>query len=50
MSFKFVTADDQSNIYAVPDNSDLLYYRDEARDGTAQWAFDGTGQKLGSGH
>ena len=34
MSFKFVTADDQSNIYAVPDNGDLLCYRDEARDGT----------------
>ena len=34
MSFKFVTADDQSNIYAIPDNGDLLYYRDEARDGT----------------
>ena len=49
MSFKFVTADDQSNIYAVPDNGDLLYYRDEARDGTARWAFVGTGQKIGSG-
>jgi hypothetical protein len=34
MSFKFVTSDDQSNIYAAPDNGDILYYRDEARDGT----------------
>jgi hypothetical protein len=49
MNFKFVTADDQSNIYACPDNGDLLYYRDEARDGTARWAFNGTGQKIGSG-
>jgi hypothetical protein len=49
MSFKFVTADDQSNIYAVPDSGDLLYYRDQARDGTARWAFGGTGQKIGSG-
>ena len=50
MSFKFVTADDLSIFYAVADNSVLLFYRDEARDGTAEWAFDGTGQKLGSGH
>ncbi len=49
MSFKFVTADQQGVIYAVTDTGDLLYYRDQARDGTENWAFGGTGQKIGSG-
>ena len=48
MSFKFITSDNQSNIYAVTDSGDLLYYKDEARDGTSGWANDGIGQKLGS--
>jgi hypothetical protein len=49
MSFKFVTSDNQSIIYAVTDSGDLLYYRDEARNGTARWSFGGTGQKIGNG-
>jgi hypothetical protein len=48
MSFKFITSDNQSNVYAVTDSGDLLYYRDEARDGTSRWANDGTGQRIGS--
>jgi hypothetical protein len=36
-------------IYAVKENGDLLYYRDEARNGKAAWAFDGVGQKISSG-
>lgn len=47
MSFKFVTSDNQSNVYAVTENGDLLYYRDEARDGTSRWANGGAGQKIG---
>jgi N,N-dimethylformamidase len=49
MSFKFVTSDNQGNFYAVTANGELLYYRDEARDGASQWAFGGTGQRIGSG-
>ena len=49
MSIKFVTSDNQGIIYTVTDTGDLLYYRDEARDGTVRWSFDGAGQKIGSG-
>jgi len=49
MSFKFILADQQGVIYAVTDTGDLLYYRDQARNGTGIWAFGGTGQKIGSG-
>jgi hypothetical protein len=48
MSFKFITSDNQSNIYAVSNGGDLLYYRDQARNGTSQWAFGGVGQTIGS--
>jgi N,N-dimethylformamidase len=48
MSFKFITSDNQSNVYAVTEGGDLLYYRDEARDGTSRWANGGAGQKIGS--
>jgi hypothetical protein len=47
--FKFVLADLDGNIYAVNDTGDLLYYHDQARNGTANWAFGGVGQKIGSG-
>jgi hypothetical protein len=47
--FRFVTSDEQSNIYAVTEDGDLLYYRDEARDGTVQWAYEGIGQKIAAG-
>ena len=49
MSFEFVFADQEGSIYAVVDNGDLLYYRDQARNGSANWAFGGVGQKIGSG-
>jgi N,N-dimethylformamidase len=49
MSIKFLTSDNQGIIYTVTDTGDLLYYRDEARDGTVRWSFDGAGQKIGSG-
>ena len=49
MSFRFVTADDQGHLYAVTATGDLLYYRDEARDGTSRWSFDGVGQAIGHG-
>jgi hypothetical protein len=42
-------SDDQSNIYAVTEEGDLLYYRDDARDGTVRWAYDGVGQKISTG-
>lgn len=48
MSFKFVTSDDQSNVYAVTEGGDLLYYRDDARDGTSRWAGGGAAQPIGS--
>src|SRR2546421_158000 len=49
MSFKFITSDNQSNIYAVSNSGDLLYYRDEARNGTPRWSFNGVGQKIHTG-
>jgi hypothetical protein len=36
-------------IYAVTHGGDLLYYRDQARNGSANWAFGGVGQKIGTG-
>ena len=49
MSFKFVSSDNQSIISAVTDIGDLLYYRDEARNGTISWSFGGAGQRIGNG-
>lgn len=49
MSFRSVTGDDQGSIYAISNDGDLFYYRDDARDGSVRWAFDGVGQKIGSG-
>jgi Tachylectin len=49
MSFRSVTGDDQGNFYAISNDGDLFYYRDEARNGSARWAFDGVGQKIGNG-
>lgn len=48
MSFTFIISDNQSNIYTVNHLGDLLYYRDQARNGTEQWAFGGVGQQIGS--
>jgi Tachylectin len=49
MSFRSVTSDDQGNLYAISNDDKLFYYRDEARNGSARWAFDGVGQKIGNG-
>ena len=49
MSFRFVTADDDGRLYAVSATGDLLFYRDEARDGTSRWSFGGVGQVIGNG-
>jgi hypothetical protein len=49
MSFKFVTGDNQGIIYAINQAGDLLFYRDLARNGTANWAFNGVGQAIGTG-
>lgn len=49
MSFKFVLTDQQGAIYVVTDEGNLLFYRDQARNGTSNWAFGGTGQRIGSG-
>ncbi|MFD6442841.1 tachylectin-related carbohydrate-binding protein [Peribacillus sp. NPDC060186] len=49
MSFKFVTSDNQSIIYAIEQNGDLLYYRDLARNGTSRWDYNGAGQRIGTG-
>ena len=49
MSFRFISGDDQGNIYAVTEHGDLLYYRDKARNGTESWAHGGVGQRIGTG-
>src|SRR3954469_12140143 len=49
MSFRFITGDDQGNIYAVTEHGDLVYYRDKARNGTRSWAYGGVGQRIGTG-
>jgi hypothetical protein len=36
-------------LYAIAENGDLFYYRDEARNGTPQWSYGGVAQKIGSG-
>jgi hypothetical protein len=36
-------------IYAIDAAGDLLYYRDEARNGNGVWSFGGRGQRIGSG-
>jgi hypothetical protein len=46
MSFRSVTGYDQGNFYAISNDGDLFYYRDEVRNGSVRWAFD-TGQDLG---
>src|SRR5262249_36596522 len=35
--------------YAITASGDLLYYCDQTRNGTFGWAFNGTGQKIGTG-
>jgi N,N-dimethylformamidase len=49
LSFRFVTADEQGNVYAVTDHGDLLYFRDTTRNGTGSWADVGRGRRIGRG-
>ena len=49
VKLRSVTSDDQGNLYAISNDDELFYYRDEARNGSAHWAFDGVGQKIGNG-
>lgn len=48
MSFTSVTADTNGVIYGIKESGSLQFYRDEARDGTAQWAFSGVGRTIGN--
>lgn len=49
MNFKFVTSDELGNIYAVKDNGDLVYYKDLARNGVAQWSNNGVARTIDTG-
>jgi N,N-dimethylformamidase len=49
LSFRFVTSDDEGNVYAVTDHGELLYYRDTTRNGTGSWADGGMGRPIGRG-
>jgi N,N-dimethylformamidase len=49
LSFRFVTGDEQGNVYAVTDHGDLLFYRDTTRNGTGSWADGGMGRRIGKG-
>ncbi|NOT83577.1 MAG: hypothetical protein HOP02_02110, partial [Methylococcaceae bacterium] len=49
MYFKFITSDVNGIIYAIKSNGDLLYFKDQALDGTANWAYSGVGQQIGNG-
>jgi hypothetical protein len=47
MAFRFVTADADGVLYAVRADGELEFYRDQARDGTANWANGGQGLVIG---
>jgi hypothetical protein len=47
--FPLVFSGGNGVIYAITRDGDLLWYRDQARDGTVNWAFDGAGQKVAHG-
>ncbi|MBI2765789.1 MAG: hypothetical protein HYX53_07745 [Chloroflexi bacterium] len=49
MSFRFITADNQGEIYAVDPGGNMIFYQDLARDGTPRWANGGIGQVIGQG-
>ncbi|MFC9599811.1 tachylectin-related carbohydrate-binding protein [Peribacillus butanolivorans] len=47
--FRHVFSDGNGRIYAVAQNGDLLYYRDEISNGEHHWAYGGVGQRIGTG-
>jgi N,N-dimethylformamidase len=49
MAIRTVTADDAGAIYAITTEGDLLFYRDEARDGTPRFQDGGVAHAIGSG-
>ncbi|HZZ25064.1 MAG TPA: tachylectin-related carbohydrate-binding protein [Roseiarcus sp.] len=49
MSFLAVTCDEASIFYAISDTGALLFYRDLARNGTANWANGGAASQIGNG-
>ena len=49
MSFTFLTGDTDGVVYVGAPDGSLIFYKDEARDGTPRWANAGSGQVIGSG-
>lgn len=48
-AFSLVIGGGDGIIYAINQDGALLFYRDEARDGTSRWSNGGAGQPIGSG-
>ncbi|MFN0146864.1 MAG: N,N-dimethylformamidase beta subunit family domain-containing protein [Dehalococcoidia bacterium] len=49
MAFRFLTGDTDGVIYAGGAQGDLVFYKDEARNGTPRWANSGSGAVIGNG-
>ncbi len=49
MFTRFVFDGGQGVIYAITGSGDILFYRDEARNGNGVWAFGGVGKQIGQG-
>ena len=49
MGIRLITADSTGCIYALTDTGDLLFYKDEARDGTPRWLNGGVASTVGTG-
>ena len=49
MAFHFLTGDTDGVVYAGAPDGSLIYYKDEARDGTPRWSNAGSGQTIGTG-
>ncbi len=49
MAFQFLVGDTEGVIYAGSPDGNLLFYKDEARDGTPRWSNSGSAQQIGSG-
>ncbi|MEO8540291.1 MAG: N,N-dimethylformamidase beta subunit family domain-containing protein [bacterium] len=49
MGFRLITADSSGCIYALTDADEVLFYFDDARNGTPRWGNGGVAQQIGSG-
>lgn len=49
MFFRFVFDGGGGVIYAITGTGELLFYKDEARNGNGVWAFGGVGKQIGQG-